>query len=234
MNRIQGALVVVLGAASLFAACGTGGAATAPATQVSSSHRVGLEPSPTAVLRTATPAPPSPTPPSATASSSPSTFPGPTYVPAPQPSLALPAAGAPAPPTGSRLDFPSEPCTSVNQEEACEWLHVAWQEANPTGVTIRVYAVTVCLHAATAAKPSAACLVDGDAIPTGSLVLLGTAPASARSFSFVLGIGETSALGWLPGFGPSVDAVLLQAVTTKGGSRFAIAGSSGSCWGCTL
>jgi 5'-3' exonuclease len=122
----------------------------------------------------------------------------------------------------------------VNPEESCESLRVTWQEANPTGVTIRVYAVTACLHVPSASMRSAACLVDGDAIPRGSLVLLGSVPASASSFSFVLGIGETTALGWLPGFGPNVDAVVLQAINAYGGSSFAIAGSSRSCYGCVL
>lgn len=233
MNRSLSALVVVLCGASLLAGCGTSDTATAPATEVPSSYLASPEPSPSPSPAPAASAPTS-TPPTATASPLPSTFPGPTYVPAPQPSLALPAAGAPAMPTGSRLDFPTATCTSANPNESCEWLHVAWQEANPTGVTIRVYAVTACLHTPTASKPSAKCLLDGDTIPRGSLVLLGIAPASDRSFSVVLGIGETAAFGWLPGFGPDVDAVVLQAVNTHGGSAFAIAGSSGSCWGCTL
>jgi hypothetical protein len=148
-------------------------------------------------------------------------------VPAPQPSLALPAAGAPAIPTGSRLDFPTRACTPLNQGESCAWLRVAWREANPTGVTIRVYAVTTCLHTYNLSKPKTKCLMNGDVIPTGSLLLLGSAPASARSFSFVLGEGETVAFGWLPGGGPDVDAVVLQAVNTHGGSLFAIVGSAG-------
>ena len=152
-------------------------------------------------------------------------------MPAPQPSLAPPAAGAPAIPTNSRLDFPTSTCTPVNQGEACSWLRVAWHEVNPTGVTIRVYAVTTCLHPPNVSKPNAKCLVDGDAIPRASLLLLGSAPASAGSFSFVLGEGETTAFGWLPGGGPYVDAVILQAVNTHGGSLFSIAGSSFSYGG---
>ena len=104
---------------------------------------------------------------------------------------------------------------------------MAWREANPTGVTIRVYAVTTCLHTYNLSKPKTKCLMNGDVIPTGSLLLLGSAPASARSFSFVLGEGETVAFGWLPGGGPDVDAVVLQAVNTHGGSLFAIVGSAG-------
>jgi hypothetical protein len=152
-------------------------------------------------------------------------------VPAPQPSLALLAAGAPAIPSGSRLDFATNTCTPVNQGESCEWLRVAWREANPTGVTIRVYAVATCLHPPNVSKPNAKCLGDGDTIPMGSLLLLGSAPASARSFSFILGVGETTSFGWLPGGGPDVDAVVLQAVNSHGGSLFAIAGSSFSYGG---
>jgi hypothetical protein len=109
-----------------------------------------------------------------------------------------------------------------NSDESCAWLRAAWQEANPAGVTIRVYAVTTCLH-----TPFTTCVLDGDALPRASLVLLGSAPASAHSFSFVLGEGETWALGWLPGRGPQVAAVVLQAVNAAGGSQFAIAASSG-------
>ena len=155
-------------------------------------------------------------------------------MPAPQPSLAMPAPGAPADPRSVRLEYFPDQCDSVNANEACTLFRVVWQEAGPTDVTIRVYAVTSCLHTPTASKPSAECLVDGDSIPKASLLLLGSAPASDRSFLFVLGEGETAALGWLPGGGPDVDAVVLQAVNTYGGSQFAIAGSSGSCYGCTL
>ncbi|MGA3031211.1 MAG: hypothetical protein ABSE58_10870 [Candidatus Limnocylindrales bacterium] len=42
----------------------------------------------------------------------------------------------------------------------------------------------------------------------------------------LLAEGETAAFGWLPGGGPDVDAVVLQAVNAHGGSQFAIAGSS--------
>jgi hypothetical protein len=234
MNRRAMALVVALGAATMLAACGSGGLATAPATPVPGSYFASPGPSPTPSSAPATSATPAPTPPMATASPAPSPFPGPTYVPAPQPSLALPASGAPAIPTGSRLDFPTAACISMNPNESCESLRVTWLEANPTGVTIRVYAVTTCLHIPSASMRSAACLVDGDTIPIGFLVLLSSAPASAGSFSFVLGVGETTAFGWLPGFGPDVDAVVLQGINTHGGSAFAIAGSSGSCWGCTL
>ena len=104
---------------------------------------------------------------------------------------------------------------------------MAWQEVNPSGVTIRVYAVTACLHTPTGSKQMPLCVIDGDALPRASLLLLGSAPASAHSLSFVLAEGETTAFGWLPGGGPDVYAVVLQAVNAHGGSQFAIAGSSG-------
>ena len=237
MNRRVSPLVLVACAATMLTACGLNGPTTAGLTRAPASPgSVGQSPTPTpaaAISAVPTPTLPSPSP-LATASPTPSTFPGATYVPGPQPSLALAAPGAPALPTGTGLYYPTDPCNSVNQNEGCEWLRVAWQEANPSGVTIRVYAVTACLHTPTASSPSAKCVVDGDTIPKAALLLLGTAPASAGSFSFVLAEGETAALGWLPGNGPEVDAIVLQAVNNDGGSSFAIVASSDSCNGCTL
>jgi hypothetical protein len=133
------------------------------------------------------------------------------------------------------LDDLTDPCNSVNPDEGCSWLRAVWQEANPSGVTVRVYAVTACLHTPTVSKPNANCIEDGDAIPTASSLLLGTAPASARSLSFMLALGgEGSAFGRMPGNGPAVNAIVLQAVNSHGGSQFAIAASSGSCYGCVL
>lgn len=235
MNRRVGALLVVLGAASLLVSCGSGGPASPTPSVVAASLRASLGPSPTPPPATATSVVVAPTPPTATPSPSPTPFPVTTYVPAPQPSLAISAPGAPALPTNTRLDYLTDPCSQANTDEACGWLRVVWQEANPTGVTIRVYAFTACLHTPTASKPNANCLVDGDAIPRASLQLLGTAPASAGSWSFVLEVGgEGSTFGRLPGGGPEVQAIVIQAVSEVGGSLFAIVASSGSCYGCVL
>ena len=236
MRRTRNVLVVALCAATLVAGCQSSGASASLVAQVTPSH--GTEPSlpsATAAAETVapqTPAEPSPSP-EATASPPPPS-PGRTYVPAPQPSLALSAPGAPADLTGVRLEYLHDQCDSVNPNEGCAWLRVVWQQAGTTDVSIRVYAVTSCLRAPTESNPNAKCVVDGDSIPRASLVLLGSAPASDRTFSFVLGEGETAALGWLPGGGPDVDAVVLQAVNAHGGSQFAIAASSGICYGCTL
>jgi len=110
-------------------------------------------------------------------------------------------------------------------------------ESNPSGVTIRIYALTACLHSATASKPNASCVDAGDTIPKADLLILGTAPASAGSYSFVLEepIGEgLFGFGLLPGDGPIVQAILLQAVGPGGGSAFAIVATTGGCYGCIL
>ncbi len=237
MHLTRNVLAVALCAATLVAGCQSSGASASLVAQVTPSH--GTDPSlPSATAAAETVAPQTPAEPSpsteATASPSPLTSPGRTYVPAPQPSLALPAPGAPADLTGVRLEYLHDRCDSVSPNEGCAWLRVVWQQAGPADVTIRVYAVTSCLRAPTESNPNAKCVVDGDSIPRASLLLLGSAPASDRSCSFVLGEGETAALGWLPGGGPDVDAVVLQAVNAHGGSPFAIAASSGICYGCTL
>lgn len=182
-----------------------------------------------------TAAPATPTPPAPTMSPTPTVLPEASYVPAPQPSLAKAAPGAPALPTSTRLDFLTDPCTLANQDYGCSSLRVVWQETEPSDVTIRVYAFTGCLHTPSASKLNASCIEDGDTIPTASLVLLGTAPASDGSFSFTLASGgEGTQLGQIRGNGPDVEAIVLQAVNSKGGSSFAIAASSGSCYGCVL
>ena len=166
-----------------------------------------------------------------------SSVPDVTYAPAPQPSIAPAAAGAPATPTGTGLTYPTDPCAPLNPDEGCGWLQVSWHEANPNDVSIRVYAVTACLHDATASHPYAACVVNGDTIPKADLVLLGAAPASAGSFRFPLAaaIGEgASPFGSLPGWGPEVQAIAIQAVNGKGGSALATVASSTGCYGCVL
>ena len=238
MNGRVGALVLVACAATILAACGSNSQMTAPSTQAAVAP-VGPGPSLTPIPPSATSTGPIPTlqspSPLTTTSPPPSILPGTTYLPGPQPSLALAAPGAPALPTGTGLDYPTDQCNSVNQTEGCEWLRVTWQAPNPSGVTIRVYASTACLHTPTASKPDVKCIVSGDTIPRASLLILGTAPASARTLSFVLAPGgEGSAFGSLPGGGPNVQAILLQAVNTHGGSPFVIVASSGSCYGCVL
>lgn len=168
------------------------------------------------------------------AGSEPPGTPGPAWTGQPQPSLALPASGAPAVPTRVAMVDSGVAC-DFGTAEACERWKVSWLESNPTDVAIRVYGVTTCLHEPTASSEGTVkCLRSGDFIPPSSLVLLASAPASDGSTTLDLAIGETSAVGWLPGAGPIVYAVIVQAVNDKGGSIFAFALVSGSCWGCVL
>jgi hypothetical protein len=240
-RRLSVPLVLALCVASMLAACGSNTQVTTPSTEIRATP---ASPGPTAPLL-ASPSPsvsPTPTLPSpteqATPTTTPSAVPEVTYAPAPQPSIARAGPAAPAIPTRVGLSYPSEPCTPLNQDEGCSWLRVAWHEANPSGVTVRVYAVTECLHSATAANPNAKCMVNGDMIPKAALLLLGTAPASARSFSFMLaedgGEGNFS-LGSLPGHGPDVQTIVLQAINSQGGSLAAIVATSpAGCFGCIL
>lgn len=135
-------------------------------------------------------------------------------------------------PTGVRLDHPPSPCTPANPDETCAWLQAGWQEDGPNGVTVRIYAVTACLHSPTADRPNEPCVLNGDVLPTASLVLIGTAPAPAGSLSFTLTVGAPGRIGWLRGGGPAVFAIVAQAVDEQGGSAFAIAESSAGCYGC--
>jgi hypothetical protein len=104
MNRRVGALLVVLGAASLLVSCGSGGPVSPTASAVPASLQASLGTSPTPPPATATSVPVTPTSPTATSSPSPTPFPVTTYVPAPQPSVAMYAPGAPSIPTNTRLD----------------------------------------------------------------------------------------------------------------------------------
>jgi hypothetical protein len=102
---------------------------------------------------------------------------------------------------------------------SCFAYKVTWSEADPAGVTVKLYAVTKCL-----AKPH--CLTAATAIPSADLALLGTAPASKGVISFVVGDGETYGDGWLPGSKGTtlyVYATVIQASTVSGVSSFVIA-----------
>jgi hypothetical protein len=144
------------------------------------------------------------------------------------------AAGAPTIPSKVHMADTTATC-DFGTGEACVRWKVSWVEASPADATIRIYGVTTCLHRPTASSAgNVSCLSSGDTIPSKSLVLLTTAPASAGSTTMDLAIGETIGVGWLPGFGPTVYAVIVQAVNAHGGSLFAFALVGGSCYGCAL
>ena len=229
MSRPQ--RILAIGALLLVAGC-----------QATSPSQSATSPTESSVASAAsTPAPttiPNPTiaPPTAEPTQPPaaSATPGPAWTAQPQPSLALQASGAPALPTKVAVVDTGTTCDLGTGESCVRW-KASWLEANPTDVAVRVYGVTTCLHEPTPSSVGdVKCLKSGDFIPPASLVLLAEAPATDASTTFDLAIGETSGVGWLPGAGPTVYAVIIQAVNDKGGSVFAFALVSGSCWGCVL
>jgi len=234
MKRIARALIGLFCAASLLAACGSN-SPTSPTTPADKTP-ASFEPSP-AITLTAQASKPIQATPSPTETASITPVPEvsfPPYSPALQPPMVRAGASGPAAPTATGLSLPDQPCTLA---DTCEWLRVTWREPNPSGVTIRIYALTACLHSATATKPQASCVDAGDTIPKADLLILGTALASAGAYSFELEfpIGEGFfGFGLLPGNGPIVQAILLQAVGPGGGSPFAIVATTGDCYGCIL
>lgn len=224
--------ILAIGALLLVAAC-QAASPTQSATSPTDSSLASAAPSPASTATVPNPTIAAPTvepsqPPAASAT------PSPAWTAQPQPSLALQASGAPALPTKVAVVDTSTACDLGTGESCVRW-KASWLEANPTDVTVRVYGVTTCLHEPTASSVGdVKCLKSGDFIPPASLVLLAEAPATDASTTFDLAIGETSGVGWLPGAGPTVYAVIMQAVNDKGGSIFAFALVSGSCWGCVL
>ncbi len=205
-----------IGAALVIAACQAG----APASSTSGSPIPSAQPSAQASAPPGTTAPPITPNATATAPVSELASPAPTWSPQPQPTLALPGSGAPAIPTGVQLTTTTEPC-DVGSD--CLVVRVSWASPSSSDVTVRVYGVTQCLHKPTASGESVLCLANGDVIPTAALYLLASAPSSAGAADFTLGEGEHCSLGWLPGSGQTVYAVIVQAANDLGGSIFAYA-----------
>ena len=96
---------------------------------------------------------------------------------------------------------------------SCNSYKVSWTEADPTGVTITVYAVTKCL-----AKPH--CLTATTAIAPADLYSLGSAAASTGSLSFVVGDGQTYGDGWVKSGSSTLYlyAIVVQASSASGKS----------------
>ena len=103
---------------------------------------------------------------------------------------------------------------------SCFSYKVSWTEADPTGVTIHVYAVTKCL-----AKPH--CVLPTTTITPADLYSLGTAAASKGSYSFVVGDGESYGDGWVKSGSATLYlyAVVVQATSASGNSSYVIAWS---------
>jgi hypothetical protein len=224
--------IAALGGAILLAGCQSVGPSPSAPTSAAS-----LVPGATGGAESTAAAPSTSQPPAPTAATEPpgasqpaASSPNPSWSPQPQPTVALSGDGAPELPTKVRVASTDQPC-DFGTDEACYSWQASWVEADPTAVTVRVYAVTECLHAPTGtSEASVKCLVSGDTIPLEALVLLGSAPAEDGSLTFQLA-GTMCGLGQLPGQGPSVDAIVVQAINDAGGSLFAYGAVSSTCVG---
>jgi hypothetical protein len=178
-----------------------------------------------AACSSTTASPTAPQSPSAAASlpatSAPTTAPtptptvAPTVAPTPTPTPAPPAA-----PTAVKWTdlTPPAKCPAA-YGASCFAYKLTWTEAESSGVTIHLYAVTKCL-----AKPH--CLTPTTPIPAADLASLGSAAASAGSLSVVVGDGESYGDGWI--VGPNKTTLYLYAVVARaesaaGNSPFVIA-----------
>ena len=168
-----------------------------------------LAPQPTAVPSITVPPPPTEAP----------------YSPGPQPAYAKLAHGAPPAPTALGFKYPSEPCDSGVEGEPCRWVRISWrwQGVDPGEVTIRIYALTTCLHVPD--NDNVQCVIAGDKVPPADMVLVASASATSYACDFKMR-PETSSY-FLDEFlgvgGPEVYAYLVQAVDRHGGSRSIIA-----------
>jgi hypothetical protein len=103
---------------------------------------------------------------------------------------------------------------------SCFEYKVTWTEADPTSVTIDVYAITKCLS-----KPR--CTLPTTTIPASDLFLVSSAAASKGSLTFIVGDGESQGDGWVVSGGKTlyVDSVVVQASSASGKSPLVIAWS---------
>lgn len=166
---------------------------------------------------------PSPTPnPTATPAASQTTAPTPTPTLAPTATHAptAPPAGQVAPTSVKLVDLPQPATCPAAYSVSCFAYKVTWTQANPTGVTIKVYAVTKCI-----AKPH--CLKSTTPIPSSDLYLLSSAAASKGTLTFIVGDGESNGDGWVKSGGKTLFlwAVVVKASSAAGDSSTVIAWS---------
>jgi hypothetical protein len=116
---------------------------------------------------------------------------------------------------------------------SCFSYQVTWKQADPTGVTIKIYAVKDCLNPPIAPDKARTCVTPGTIVPTASLILLGSVPAATGTFTFQLNDGATYGYGWFTS-GDYAYAVIVRATNAAGVSPWIIAGSSSKCDACAI
>ena len=110
---------------------------------------------------------------------------------------------------------------------------VSWKEANPTGVTIRIYGVTRCLvEALPPLFSQVPCITPKTAIPSADLSLMASLPAATEVYSWTAPSGEGSPI--LDPTGRFVYyGILITAVNNVGRSAYVLVTASTFCNGCT-
>jgi murein DD-endopeptidase MepM/ murein hydrolase activator NlpD len=162
---------------------------------------------------------PTPTPtPSPTATATPTPTPTPTATPAPT------APPKPGNPNWSQPTFSYKPSPGTNGLTT-ETHKATWSEPKGAATKFLIYGVLGCLRAATAADGQP-CVVLGMAIPKSSLVLLASAPGSARSAK----VSWTEPAEAGP---PTYGSFLIRAVNDTGMSKFTILYAGSVCNQCT-
>jgi hypothetical protein len=163
---------------------------------------------------------------SATPSPTPTPTQSPTTAPTPAPSIAPTATPAPtAPPAGQvaptsvkLVNLPQPATCPAAYSLSCFAYKVTWTQPNPTGVTIKVYAVTKCLT-------TPHCIKSTTTIPSADLFQLASASASTGSLTFIVGDGESYGDGWVKSGSNTLYlyAVIVRAASAAGTSPNVIA-----------
>jgi len=111
-----------------------------------------------------------------------------------------------------------------------ETVTVRWTEADATGVTMKVYAVTSC----PTTVDKSACVVAGMTISDSDLVLLQEVPASAGLATWTSTHEDIGgAIDVYDPTGLAYEAILLVASNAQGTAPFVVAATGQSCVGCT-
>jgi len=110
---------------------------------------------------------------------------------------------------------------------------VSWKEANPSGVTIRIYGVTTCpldVHAAMGAQGP--CFTSKTVIPAADLNLAASRPASTGVYRWSAPSGAGDPMydptGHIQYYG-----ILISAVNQVGRSAYVLVTARKYCAGCT-
>jgi hypothetical protein len=106
-------------------------------------------------------------------------------------------------------------------------------------VTVRIYALLLCLGGATAAHPLVPCVTANTTIPAHDLLLIGHTGAAAGTFTWsaTYYVGEGSEIGFVghnAATSQQIFGVFITAVNTAGSSRRVVVASSEACYECTL